>query len=111
MFYVCLRCTLTDILGSLTAILRVLSPPQVYLAEILKSLMRSERNQQVMCDAGLPCELISTCRLALEDENHLLHPAIQYMLERLAAQTLEPRDLRSVTPAVARPQVSDPGAA
>ncbi|XP_043246907.1 WD repeat and FYVE domain-containing protein 3-like, partial [Amphibalanus amphitrite] len=68
---------------------------QVYLAEILKSLMRSERNQQVMCDAGFPCELLSTCRLALEDEDHLLHPAIQYMLERLAAQTLEPRDLRS----------------
>lgn len=25
---------------------------QMYLADVLKSLVRSERNQQVMCDAG-----------------------------------------------------------
>lgn len=67
---------------------------QCYTSEMLKSLVRSERNQQVMCEAGLPTELLSCCSLALEDENHPLHPPIQYMFERLAAQTLQPKDLR-----------------
>ncbi|XP_046392591.1 WD repeat and FYVE domain-containing protein 3 isoform X2 [Ischnura elegans] len=67
---------------------------QVCAAEVLKSLVRSERNQQVMCEAGLPWELLCVGRTALEDETHPLHPPLQYMLERLAAQTLEPRDLR-----------------
>ncbi|XP_076326045.1 WD repeat and FYVE domain containing 3 bchs isoform X2 [Tachypleus tridentatus] len=67
---------------------------QVYVAEVLRSLVRTERNQQVMCDAGFPCELLTVCKLALENESHPLHGAMQYMLERLAAQALEPRDLR-----------------
>ena len=69
---------------------------QMYCGELLKSLMRTERNQQVMCDVGFSYELLSKCSQALEDESHVLHPVIQYMLERLAAQTLEPNDLRSV---------------
>lgn len=68
---------------------------QLYLAEVLRSLVRSERNQQVMCEAGLPGELLTRCRVALEDEQHPLHLPLQYMLERLAAQALEPRDLRA----------------
>jgi hypothetical protein len=68
----------------------------MYASEVLKSLVRSERNQQVMCEAGLPGQLLTIGRLALEDETHPLHPPLQYMLERLAAQTLEPRDLRQV---------------
>ena len=68
----------------------------MYASEILKSLVRSERNQQVMCEAGLPGQLLAIGRLALEDETHPIHPPLQYMFERLAAQTLEPRDLRYV---------------
>ncbi|XP_029841953.2 WD repeat and FYVE domain-containing protein 3 [Ixodes scapularis] len=68
---------------------------QLYLAEVLRSLVRSERNQQVMCEAALPGELLTKCRVALEDEAHPLHLPLQYMLERLAAQALEPRDLRA----------------
>lgn len=60
----------------------------------LTSIDFSERNQQVMCEAGLACKLLSVCRLALEDEDHPLHVPLQYMLERLAAQSLEPKDLR-----------------
>ncbi|GLG99384.1 Neurobeachin [Gryllus bimaculatus] len=67
---------------------------QMYASEVLKSLVRSERNQQVMCEAGLPGQLLECGRIALEEETHPLHPPLQYMLERLAAQTLEPRDLR-----------------
>lgn len=67
---------------------------QVYLAEVLRSLVRSERNQQVMCESGLPGELLVHCHIALENENHTLHPPLQYILERLSAQSLEPKDLR-----------------
>lgn len=66
----------------------------MYAAEILKSLVRSERNQQLMCDAGLPGELLRCGQIALEEETHPLHSPLQYMLERLAAQTIEPKDLR-----------------
>nr|CAD7262381.1 unnamed protein product [Timema shepardi] len=66
---------------------------QMYTAEVLKSLVRSERNQQVMCEAGLPGRLLSCGSVALEEETHPLHPPLQYMLERLAAQCLEPKDL------------------
>lgn len=69
---------------------------QTYASEVLKSLVRSERNQQVMCEAGLPGQLLSCGHLALEEETHPLHPPLQYMLERLAAQTLEPKDLRYI---------------
>ncbi|XP_065351177.1 WD repeat and FYVE domain-containing protein 3 [Cloeon dipterum] len=68
---------------------------QVFCSEVLKSLVRSERNQQVMCEAGMPGELLKCCAVALDEETHPLHPSVQYMLERLAAQTLEAKDLRS----------------
>ncbi|XP_071644042.1 WD repeat and FYVE domain-containing protein 3 isoform X2 [Temnothorax longispinosus] len=67
---------------------------QLYVAEIIKSLVRSERNQQVMCEAGMAGELLSVGRIALQDEAHPLHQPLQYIIERLAAQSLEPRDLR-----------------
>ena len=44
---------------------------------------------------GFASELLSCCSKALEDESHPLHPPVQSMFERLAAQALEPRDLRA----------------
>lgn len=67
---------------------------QLCIAEVIKSLVRSERNQQVMCEAGMAGELLSMGRIALQDETHPLHQPLQYIIERLAAQSLEPRDLR-----------------
>lgn len=67
---------------------------QMYIAEVIKSLVRSERNQQVMCEAGMAGDLLTVGRLALQDETHPLHQPLQYIIERLAAQALEPRDLR-----------------
>ncbi|XP_042903173.1 WD repeat and FYVE domain-containing protein 3 isoform X2 [Parasteatoda tepidariorum] len=67
---------------------------QCYLTEVLRSLVRSERNQQVMCESGLPGELLVHCHIALENESHSLHPPLQYIFERLSAQSLEPKDLR-----------------
>lgn len=68
---------------------------QLYVAEVIKSLMRSERNQQVMCDSNYVSYLLSIGSVALQNENHALHSPLQYMLERLAAQALEPIDLRN----------------
>ncbi|ESO89055.1 hypothetical protein LOTGIDRAFT_154132 [Lottia gigantea] len=64
------------------------------ISEILKSLLRPERNQQIMCDAGFPHELLSHGSVALADESFPLHPPLQFMFERLASQSLTPRDLR-----------------
>merc|ERR1719357_9656 len=38
--------------------------------------------------------VLATCRQCLEDEASLLHGPFQYLLERLAAQKLQPNDLR-----------------
>ncbi|XP_013179018.1 PREDICTED: WD repeat and FYVE domain-containing protein 3 isoform X1 [Papilio xuthus] len=65
-----------------------------YLAHVLKSLVRSERNQQVMCGAGLAGVVLRVCGAALRCERHPLHAPAMYMLERLAAHALRPLELR-----------------
>ncbi|XP_055626947.1 WD repeat and FYVE domain-containing protein 3 isoform X3 [Toxorhynchites rutilus septentrionalis] len=67
---------------------------QFYLAEILKSLVRSERNQQIMCSAGMAGVLLKVYKLPLIEEQHALHLPLQYIFERLAGQTLLPKEFR-----------------
>ncbi|XP_028629467.1 WD repeat and FYVE domain-containing protein 3 [Grammomys surdaster] len=67
---------------------------QLAVANILQSLVHTERNQQVMCEAGLHARLLQSCGAALADEDHSLHPPLQRMFERLASQALEPMVLR-----------------
>nr|XP_033770548.1 WD repeat and FYVE domain-containing protein 3 isoform X3 [Geotrypetes seraphini] len=67
---------------------------QLAVANILQSLVHTERNQQVMCEAGLHKRLLQRCSAALADEDHTLHPPLQRMFERLASQALEPMVLR-----------------
>lgn len=57
-------------------------------------LMRSERNQQIMCEAGLAGYLLKVGKEALSEEGVILHAPLQYILERLAAQALQPTELR-----------------
>lgn len=68
---------------------------QLYLAEVIKSLVRTERNQQVMCDKNFVSHLLEVGSAPLQNESHPLHGHLQYMLERLAAQALESIDLRT----------------
>lgn len=68
---------------------------QLAVANILQSLVHTERNQQVMCEAGLHARLLQRCSAALADEDHSLHPPLQRMFERLASQALQPMVLRS----------------
>ncbi|KAG8454376.1 hypothetical protein GDO86_000847 [Hymenochirus boettgeri] len=67
---------------------------QLAVANILQSLVHTERNQQVMCESGLHSRLLHRCSAALGDEDHPLHPPLQRMFERLASQALEPMVLR-----------------
>lgn len=67
---------------------------QLYLAEIIKSLVRSERNQQIMCESGLAGHLLKIGKSVLSEEKNVLHVPLQYILERLAAQALKPTELR-----------------
>lgn len=67
---------------------------QTYLADVLKSLVRNERNQQIMCEAALAGHLLIVGKIALSEEHNALHASLQYILERLAAQALQPTELR-----------------
>uniref|UniRef100_H3A016 Alfy-like armadillo-like repeat domain-containing protein n=1 Tax=Latimeria chalumnae TaxID=7897 RepID=H3A016_LATCH len=67
---------------------------QLAVANILQSIVHSERNQQIMCEAGLHARLLQKCGAALADEDHPLHPPLQRMFERLASQALQPMVLR-----------------
>ncbi|XP_053674040.1 WD repeat and FYVE domain-containing protein 3 [Anopheles nili] len=69
---------------------------QYFLSEVIKSfVVRSERNQQIMCDSGLNESILHICKEALIDENHPLHSSLQYIFERLAVQALLPKELRT----------------
>lgn len=67
---------------------------QMYLADVLKSVVRNERNQQIMCEAGLAGQLLKIAKMSLSEESNALHAPLQYILERLAAQALQPTELR-----------------
>eukprot|EP00094_Tigriopus_californicus_P005213 TCALIF_05026-PB protein Name:"Similar to WDFY3 WD repeat and FYVE domain-containing protein 3 (Homo sapiens)" AED:0.04 eAED:0.04 QI:7/0.93/0.68/1/1/1/16/134/3650 len=66
----------------------------VYTAETIKSLLRTEKNQQIMSGCHFLSDILTNCQVALEDDAHILHSPFQYLLERLSAQYLEPKDLR-----------------
>ena len=67
---------------------------QAFVSEVLQSLLRTEKNQQVMCDVDFLSHILMLCRPALENEDHALHSPFQYLLERLSAQKLKAADLR-----------------
>lgn len=47
-----------------------------------------------MCEAGLAGHLLKISKVVLSEEKNLLHVPLQYVLERLAAQALQPTELR-----------------
>ena len=67
---------------------------QLYWISHLQNLLKCEHNQQVMCEAGLPQQILDRCDAALVTEEHLLHAPLQRMFERLASQSLTPTVLR-----------------
>ncbi|XP_028851764.1 WD repeat and FYVE domain-containing protein 3 isoform X2 [Denticeps clupeoides] len=67
---------------------------QLAVANMLQLLVHSERNQQILCEAGFHSRLLQRCSCALADEDHPLHQPLQRMFERLASQALQPMVLR-----------------
>lgn len=68
---------------------------QLYWISHLQNLLKCEHNQQVMCEAGLPQQILDRCDTALVTEEHPLHAPLQRMFERLASQSLTPTVLRN----------------
>ncbi|XP_078381850.1 WD repeat and FYVE domain-containing protein 3-like isoform X3 [Oculina patagonica] len=67
---------------------------QLYWICHLQNLLKCEHNQQMMCEAGLPQQILDRCEAALITEEHPLHAPLQRMFERLASQSLTPTVLR-----------------
>ena len=55
----------------------------------------SERNQQTLCQCGLPGRLLLRCGSGLSDETHPLHRALERTFEKLSYQALTPADFRN----------------
>lgn len=67
---------------------------QFYIALVLKALLRSERNQQTMCQHSMPKELLATGAAVFRAERHPLLAPFYYLFERLACHAMHPGELR-----------------
>ncbi|KAM4852716.1 WD repeat- and FYVE domain-containing protein 4 [Thomomys bottae] len=67
---------------------------QCSVASYLQSLVKSEKNRQVMCEAGMLQTLLTSCREALSVPSSPLHSLLIRIFEKLASQAIEPDVLR-----------------
>ncbi|XP_027627322.1 WD repeat- and FYVE domain-containing protein 4 [Tupaia chinensis] len=67
---------------------------QCSLASHIQTLVKSEKNRQVMCEAGLLRTLMSACCKALTTASSPLHSRLIRIFEKLASQAIEPDVLR-----------------
>lgn len=67
---------------------------QYHMINLIKNLLRFERNQQIMSNAHFIDDLLFTCKYVLNDENHFLNSSIQHIFERLATQSITSKSLR-----------------
>lgn len=67
---------------------------QLFVIELIQSLTHSERNVQILCDAGFPFEILKYASTVVNNEQRHLHGPLLTVLEQLARQALEPKDLR-----------------
>lgn len=68
---------------------------QFHMMNLIKNLLRSERNQQAMSRASFVEDLLSTSECVLNDETHFLNAAIQHVFERLVTQSISAKSLRT----------------
>ena len=61
---------------------------QLFIAELIRSLLRQEKNQQIMCELGLMSEIMAMCSQVLEDESHILHSTFQVWSQSLSTFSL-----------------------
>lgn len=67
---------------------------QYYVSLLLKAILKSERNQQIMCQVDMPKHLLRIAEKLFLTENHILLQPFYYLLERLSYQSLTPNQLR-----------------
>ncbi|XP_072483675.1 WD repeat- and FYVE domain-containing protein 4 isoform X2 [Notamacropus eugenii] len=67
---------------------------QCSLANHIQSLVKSEKNRQIMCEAGLLKTIITFCHKALNDSSDPVHLSLIRIFEKLASQAIEPDILR-----------------
>ncbi|KAF5921966.1 hypothetical protein HPG69_015416 [Diceros bicornis minor] len=67
---------------------------QCSLASHIQSLVKSEKNRQVMCEAGMLRTLMTSCHKALTTGSSPLHSGLIRIFEKLASQAIEPDVLR-----------------
>ncbi|XP_036772494.2 WD repeat- and FYVE domain-containing protein 4 isoform X2 [Manis pentadactyla] len=60
----------------------------------IQSLVKSEKNRQVMCEAGMLRTLMTSCHKALTTGSSPLHSGLIRIFEKLASQAIEPDVLR-----------------
>lgn len=64
------------------------------MASHIQSLVKSEKNRQVMCEAGMLRTLMTYCHQALTTSSSPLHSGLIRIFEKLASQAIEPDVLR-----------------
>ncbi|XP_004607454.2 WD repeat- and FYVE domain-containing protein 4 [Sorex araneus] len=67
---------------------------QCSLVSHIQSVVKSEKNRQVMCEAGMLRTLMASCRKALATPSSSLHAGLIRIFEKLASQAIEPDVLR-----------------
>lgn len=67
---------------------------QCSVASHIQGLVKSEKNRQVACEAGMLRTLMASCRQALAAGSGALHCGLVRIFEKLASQAIEPHVLR-----------------
>ncbi|XP_058155114.1 WD repeat- and FYVE domain-containing protein 4 isoform X2 [Dasypus novemcinctus] len=67
---------------------------QCSVASHIQSLVKSEKNRQLMCEAGLLGTLLASCHHILASSSSPLHLGLIRIFEKLASQAIEPDVLR-----------------
>ena len=72
------------------------------MASHIQSLVKSQKNRQVMCEAGMLRTLMTSCHQSLSTGNSPLHSRLIRIFEKLASQAIEPDVLRYRVPCCKR---------
>jgi hypothetical protein len=67
---------------------------QLNMINLIKNLIRYERNEQIMSNANFIDDILNTSKFVLMDESHFLNSSIQHIFERMATQSITPKSLR-----------------
>jgi WD repeat and FYVE domain-containing protein 3 len=67
---------------------------QYHIVNVIKGLLKHERNQQTMSNAHFIDDILATCKNVLIDELHFLNSSMHYLFERLATQSITEKSLR-----------------